>query len=111
MSNSSRRDSVGRLVPATQTSPLLGLSCAAIKRNSVVLPQPDGPMMAVTLPRGMTMSMLLKMLRSPRMKVTPFSSTALALAALIGSPWIQPANQTRSEQAEILRRAVWRREL
>src|SRR5690606_31456563 len=67
------------------------MSCAAIKRNKVVLPQPDGPMMAVTLPRGMTISTFLKMLRSPRWKVTPFSSTALAwvLAALIWSPYVR----------------------
>jgi hypothetical protein len=33
-------------------------------------------MMPVTLPRGMRISTLLKMLRAPRLKVTPFSSTA-----------------------------------
>ena len=75
-SNRSLRDSVGRFWPLTHTSPALGRNCMPIKRNRVVLPQPEGPMMPVTLPRGMRISTLLKMLRVPRLKVRPFSSTA-----------------------------------
>ncbi|MOA20745.1 hypothetical protein D3C78_1412060 [compost metagenome] len=76
MSNSSLRDRLGRFCPLTQTWPLAGLSWAAIRRSRVVLPQPEGPMMPVTLPRGMRISTLSKMVRAPRLKVRPFSSTA-----------------------------------
>ncbi len=83
MSNRSARASLGRFCPLTMTSPLTGRSCAAIRRSRVVLPQPDGPMMPVTLPRGIRISTLSKMARVPRLKVTPFSSTAYFSSVLI----------------------------
>ncbi|HHW1837949.1 TPA: hypothetical protein ACUUED_003512 [Pseudomonas aeruginosa] len=60
----------------TQTSPFEGRNWEAISRSNVVLPQPDGPMMPVTFPRGIRTSMLSKIARDPRLKVRPFNSTA-----------------------------------
>jgi hypothetical protein len=74
-SNRSLRDSVGRFWPLTQTSPLEA-QLRAHQAQQRGLATPDGPMMPVTLPRGMRISTLLKMLREPRLKVTSFSSTA-----------------------------------
>ncbi|MNZ67697.1 hypothetical protein D3C78_859520 [compost metagenome] len=88
MSNSSLRERSGRFWPLTITAPLAGRSWAPIRRSRVVLPQPEGPMMPVTLPRGKTRSTLSKMVRVPRLKVTPFSSTAYALSLLIGTPCV-----------------------
>jgi hypothetical protein len=42
-------------LPATLTSPEVGFSWPPIRRNVVVLPQPELPMTATTLPRGIVM--------------------------------------------------------
>jgi hypothetical protein len=42
-------------LPATLTSPEVGFSWPPIRRKVVVLPQPELPMTATTLPRGIVM--------------------------------------------------------
>ncbi|CSC77662.1 Uncharacterised protein [Vibrio cholerae] len=56
------------LSPSNQISPCSGSSCPPIKRKSVVLPIPEGPMIAVTLPLGTCRSMSSKMTRCEREK-------------------------------------------
>ena len=49
--------------PATRTEPLSARICPVMSRSSVVLPVPLGPMMAVILPRGKSMSRPAKIAR------------------------------------------------
>jgi len=50
-----RRSTPGREtgLPSIVIEPLLGLSKPASRRISVLLPQPEGPIMTVSLPRSM----------------------------------------------------------
>ena len=43
--------------PSTRTCPDAARSCPPMRRRIVVLPQPDPPMIATTLPRGMVIEM------------------------------------------------------
>lgn len=65
-----------QVLPVDPDLPFEGRNWEAISRSNVVLPQPDGPMMPVTFPRGIRTSMLSKIARDPRLKVRPFNSTA-----------------------------------
>ena len=56
--------------PLTSTWPLWALCCPPIKRSTVVLPPPDAPISAVTLPRGTASVTSRRITRSPYEKVT-----------------------------------------
>src|SRR3569623_1164077 len=70
-SYSSPRRSACTSRPSTCTRPALGRNWPPINFSNVVLPVPLGPMMAVILPRAMSMSMPSKITRGPRAKRRP----------------------------------------
>src|SRR3569623_667939 len=70
-SYSSPRRSACTSRPSTCTRPALGRNWPPINFSNVVLPVPLGPMMAVILPRAMSLSMPSKITRGPRAKRRP----------------------------------------
>src|SRR5579859_1415108 len=76
--------------PATMTSPAEGLSNPPNRLSSVVLPEPDGPMIAANSPRAMVKSMALRtaMLSLPRLYslVTDRHDTMFSITAS-SHPW------------------------
>src|SRR5262249_58261 len=71
--------------PLTSTLPALGRSRSAMTRNSVVLPQPDGPMKETNSPAAIARSTLLSASTLPsavsKVSDTPRASTASAADA------------------------------
>jgi len=64
----SRRFEQGQTTrPSNKTAPSVGSNCPVIKLSNVVLPVPLGPMMALTVPRGILILRPSKMSRPPRL--------------------------------------------
>src|SRR5690554_2098321 len=75
-SSSSSRWRRGTGWPKTSTVPAAGTSSPVSAASRVDLPLPEGPRIAVMLPRGTTRSMSSRMVRAPRSSRTPERRTA-----------------------------------
>ncbi len=77
--------------PPTRITPASGLSSALSARSSVVLPEPDGPMMAVDVPRGTVNDTPLSTSLSPKALCTP-SAVILSSRGSVIAPHTFPAD-------------------
>src|SRR6185437_2324851 len=75
-SNNARRESFGTSSPSTITLPASGRNCPVMWRSNVVLPVPDGPMIAVMLPRGTSKSSPSKIVFAPMRVRRPRTCTS-----------------------------------
>src|SRR5512143_3347314 len=102
-------ESCVRSVPETVMVPLVGLSMPAMRFNSVVLPEPDGPMRARNSPSAMSSEMLFSTGISSESRQYDFETACMPTSAMDDAPSGSVRARLLLELDRASGREFWRR--